>query len=1471
MKKKFIFLMSALAVLTVTAFAAFVNKSAANEIVYDFSVFDAETDTPTSDNWTCATGSWGSVRSAGAMEQQPINERLAGVLFTCTGSGNVIWQLYEGDGYGNQVVANSSTVSITLPEASVGDEIVFYASANNNIEFAGQEIAKSAEYADYTLVAESDAPTISLPKNLMIRKITIKKVPADVNKVWDITTITAADMEGYVDGEGNLTGTYSDDPNAWAALKNNAAFEGELMKNATEAFGPTKGLKFKADGSNWLYVRFYPEEYGGWQLYSNNKDLQITIPAAEGKVIYLRAFNDDGSAITVVSGAKEESVSLGKSYEEVTINATADDVVLKLPKKTFIQKIEVADASDGVTWDVTTITGADMEGYVDGEGNLTGTYSDDPNAWAALKNNAAFEGELMKNATEAFGPTKGLKFKAGGSNWVYVRFYPEDYGGFHICSNNKDLEANIPAADGKVVILKVGGNGGTITTLAGATEESITSTKSYEYYMLHATADVVSLKLFKNCYIQKIYVGDAPRQADPALVIANPEIEIESGETVAIEYTTKNEIAPTFTSSDESVAKVDAAGNITAVAPGTAVITVAQAENPYFTAASKEVAVTVKTAGVTVIEQLVAEAVAGAQDGAATVELAEGGEYTLDAEAAAGFVNLTIEGNGAKIVVGEAGTISAKQGLTIKNVNIDMAAATKPLIILSAMDLENEADAALYNVHGENGKNSFFNEQAITLEKVSTSGMTTALVQTGGAWCLKNLNIKNSIFQLNATSGKFLDWQTNGGDGMIKNINLEGNTIYNLQENDNMFFLAYNTNAPMPEKFYGADDNTCTWTMTNNTFAQCFKQMSDRYTANKVATVKWLKNIWYSHTNLTKTRNCTFEMTETDNSGFGADLGSFGTVEDTQIFVPTEAYDFNEEALVPCFSLFKRTLAYVNRMGDTRWLVEGKVAEGRVWDFSANATNYPEEWATIVADEVNWLVSKPNQRYQNNVALEGTEAVVNVTVPATEEGGEATVETRKISFMEGLVWTADVKKLLIGNGDDNYNCLQIQKGAKFTVSGIYAGDVIAVTACSTAKNAVADNIRFVNAYPELAEAAKAGEYTEITVTAINDGEVTIEAAKDFRLQKLEIRPMTEDYSYPGLAIRLANDIAKDETIVNPEDGSTTVKEFNTKGVRKHAGDKDAIVPTTKNAMVPVTYTSSDESVITVDAEGNFEAIAPGVATITVEQAEGAGFFGATVKRFIVVNPDLAFHTAAINMESEKAELLYTPDALGYVAGADNNGINDYHILPTYASWMFYNNGNDGDGYVQAKNGNNSWMKVDYRDGANDAVCDEACPNSEVTGLNACYRPSVSGGFDLTMDYWVTGISAVKFYYCTSASTEGGLRLNVYEENTEGEPVATLAGVSDKKGKAQNGFSFTVQIDDLDPAKNYIVRALREGEGDVLVYASKFYTENTATGIAEVAVPGRFVDGVIYDLQGRKVTNMQKGSIYLLNGKKFMSK
>ena len=1229
MKKKFIFLCSAFAILAVTAFATFANRSGASEIVYDFSVFNAETDLPVNAGFLYTEGEWGNIANDGQIESVAINSRLANIKWSTSGSSRaVIWQLYST---GMQVVMNQSGVTAQFTEASVGDEIIFYATSNRDAQFGDYTIAKNAEYANYTFTADADAPTMVLPRGLTIRTITIKKGgAAPAGKTWDMTAITEADMQGYVKDEGNLTGT---------------------------------------------------------------------------------------------------------------------------------------------------------------------AYAGDPNAWAALNNNAAFEGELMKNATEPFGPTAGLTFKANGSKWVLVRFYPEEYGGFHICSNNKDLQMNIPAGAGKTVIMKIGGNGGTITTLAGATEESVTTTKTYDYYMWNTTADIVSLKLFKNCYIQKITVLDAaPTQADADLKVNPVSVELNAEETAQLEYTSKNDIAPVFTSSDDKIAKVDATGKITGVSAGTATITVSQGANPYFKAASVEIPVKVKTAGETALDKLIAAAIATAENGAATIELAEGGEYTLDAEAVCDTINVTIEGNKSKIVVGENGAFSAKQGLTIKNVKFDAAQGKVALIQLPKMTTA--ADSVLYNLHGANGKNAFFNEKAITLENVSVSELTTALIANADRWCVKNVNIKNSIFQLNASSGKFIDFQAGGGDGMIKNINIEGSTFYNLQANDGLFFLAYNTSKPMPEKFYGAEDNTCTWTMTNNTFAQAFKQMSDRYTENKVATVKWVNNIWSGHTNLTKTRNCTFEMTAADNSGDGgANLGSFGTKENLQIAVPETAYDFNEDALIPYFSLFKRTMAYEFRMGDTRWLVAGKVAADRTWDFANNATNHADDWALIKADATNWGQVKEGQevRYQNIVKIDTAEAVVL--------NGE---QAQKVKFLEGLTWIADAKKLIVGDGSGaTYACLQLQKGCQFSFDNVYAGDTILFTACNTGKNPTEDCVKFAEGYPAIIGLSKAGEYTTDTIIALKAGKFEVEMAADTRLQKIEVRPYAGDYTYPQLAAALNS-------------GKTHL--------RLNVADVDTVTVTTKNEMVPVLFTSSDEAVATVDANGEIKAVAPGVAYITIDQAAGGIYYGMVKKIFVQVMPELAFHQIAVNYESEKCETVYSPDAIAAVAKADNNDAASYYITPEYATWMYFNNGNNGDNVVIAKEPNNAWMKIDFREGANDSICHMACPVSEKNGTAACYNPSSGGGFAYSMDYYVTGVEKVKFYYHTSASKAGGLRLQVFENTAEGEPIDTQAGVSDQKGKGANGQSFTVSLGGLEKDKKYIIRALREGDGDVLVYAAKFYTE-----------------------------------------------
>ena len=164
------------------------------------------------------------------------------------------------------------------------------------------------------------------------------------------------------------------------------------------------------------------------------------------------------------------------------------------------------------------------------------------------------------------------------------------------------------------------------------------------------------------------------------------------------------------------------------------------------------------------------------------------------------------------------------------------------------------------------------------------------------------------------------------------------------------------------------------------------------------------------------------------------------------------------------------------------------ITEPRKWDFSKNATNYPTEFAAIAAATGYW-------------ADGGTRITLKVDV----NGQELTLDgTTKISFTEGLFWTAAAGKLLIGDGSSkNYQCIQTQKGAQFRIPRVAAGDTIKFVGCAPSKAAT---FTFENTNPATIDVSKGSSYTEFVVVMTANGDFIYTAPQDFRLQSVAVIP-----------------------------------------------------------------------------------------------------------------------------------------------------------------------------------------------------------------------------------------------------------------------------------------------------------------------------------------------------------------------------
>lgn len=838
---------------------------------------------------------------------------------------------------------NGGSFTISVPE---GYSIV-------SMDFTGKVCNLFGEEAEFTTVTKThavwDAPvgapttkkTFEISGTTQISTINVKiaapEAPAE--GLWDFTALQPV----TTDGTGNLKGSIVDDGGAsWSSLQNNAAItDAELTIAEGVPFEITKGLKFTAGGSGWIHIRNYPDDkdYFGMQLFSNNKDLKVTVPAQAGQYVILTALSPNKGVLDVkaIEGTDTTIIKVCGNAPYV-YQSKNGDVTFNIIKQTTVKKIEVVDELPVGLWDFNTITAS----VADGTGNLKNNIVDDGGAsWSNHQNNAAItDAELTIADGVPYNVTKGLKFTAGGSGWLHIRNYPDDYNGKQLFSNNKDLKVTVPATAGQYVIFDALSASGKTQIVCGEDTAEVYP-GAVGGYIFEVKADNPQFNIRKQLTIKKITVADKA----PVALKANLKAGVESnvlkvGDVAPITWSSSNAVAPLFTSDNEGVATVDAKGNITGVSAGEATITVTQPANAYFLEGVATINVTVENAGPTDLGLAIAEAVAGkAMGDTVTITLDGKVAYTFEQPAVAGMPYVIVNGNGAIVTASENAAIRIKGGIELNDVNLDWANSKSAVIVLDSMTVK--ADSVLYNKYGENGKNAFFMEDVI-LNNVNISGLTMPVIKNeqNAPWALRNLVVKNSIVQLNSAD-KFgiINWQT-GKDGMIKNISLEGSTFYNINAGDQTYMITYNTSNPKASQFWGEAEAGETFDINNCTFAQVLnKQFADRYTNQKTNTLTWKNNVFYDVFRLQKVgaNNNVLAFAATDNSIWdpagsanidATDKDKFATVDsllaaaEKPFVVPTAALDLTNPDLKANFTPYGLSFAAQNSFGDPRWAAE---------------------------------------------------------------------------------------------------------------------------------------------------------------------------------------------------------------------------------------------------------------------------------------------------------------------------------------------------------------------------------------------------------------------------------------------------------------------------------------------------------------------------------------------------------------------
>lgn len=198
-------------------------------------------------------------------------------------------------------------------------------------------------------------------------------------------------------------------------------------------------------------------------------------------------------------------------------------------------------------------------------------------------------------------------------------------------------------------------------------------------------------------------------------------------------------------------------------------------------------------------------------------------------------------------------TIIAKAGFvvsdnfTLKDVKIDAAEVTTPFIALNPeggkvknQDVYTDAQTKDFYLLGE-----------IAIENVMIKDLKNALVSSNGQdWALVSLIIENSIIQLdNGDKNTLIAFDaTKNNKGAIKNIKIQKNTIYNLQENKSKYFIRF-ANASNAQGAFGTKNGTSTydWKISSNTIIRTMtaKDFGNNIVNNAKVTSTFNNNLLY--------------------------------------------------------------------------------------------------------------------------------------------------------------------------------------------------------------------------------------------------------------------------------------------------------------------------------------------------------------------------------------------------------------------------------------------------------------------------------------------------------------------------------------------------------------------------------------------------------------------------------------------------
>ena len=209
----------------------------------------------------------------------------------------------------------------------------------------------------------------------------------------------------------------------------------------------------------------------------------------------------------------------------------------------------------------------------------------------------------------------------------------------------------------------------------------------------------------------------------------------------------------------------------------------------------------------------------------------EAGEtYTLNGKVDFRLNQITLRstekgGTHPRVIVGPEGALVTQAGLKVKFIDFDCTSATQTglLMLSDTPDASISTESLGYKANGAN-QNGYVINKPVIFQECNIKNLPNSLIYGNKQpWSLRDFRITDCLIQLNNEGSNSFINLYGGGNGLVKDMTIENNTIWNLVKNGSAYFIRYsNSSNAQPKKIFGNNDNSSTHNIRYNTFCKTF-------------------------------------------------------------------------------------------------------------------------------------------------------------------------------------------------------------------------------------------------------------------------------------------------------------------------------------------------------------------------------------------------------------------------------------------------------------------------------------------------------------------------------------------------------------------------------------------------------------------------------------------------------------------------